>query len=232
MSTSPVSYELRENIALIQMDDGKANAMGPTMLQALSDAFDQAEKEAKAVVLAGRPGRFCAGFDLKVMMSGAQAARDLVAQGGELFMRLYEFPLPFVVACSGHAMAGGILLAATADYRIGIHGEFKIGLNEMSNGMPVPILAHELARDRLSPRALTQATLLARLYNPTEAVEVGWLDEVVDPEQLAGDAAKTAAQLAKLSSPAYSASKSTLRRRTIDYIRATMADNLAQFGLG
>ncbi len=227
MDSSLVQYVLKESVAVITMDDGKANALGPAMLGALSEAFDKAESEAKAVVLAGRPGRFSAGFDLKEMAKGQQAAMAMILQGGEFFLRLYEYPKPIVMAISGHALAGGILLAATGDVRIGIRGDFKIGLNEVTNGMPVPVLAHEFARDRLRASELFQAVAHAKLYGPEEAVEAGWLDQVVDGEALALEAVSRATKLGTLPARAYAASKRSLRKQTADYIRANNKDNIS-----
>lgn len=227
-----VSFEVRGDVALLKMDDGKANALSDAMIRELGAALDRASKEAKAVVLMGRPGRFSAGFDLRVMMSGPDAARALVTAGGDLLMRLYEHPQPLVIACTGHAIAGGVLLAATGDRRIGAAGDFKLGLNEVSNGMPVPILAHELARDRLDPRVLVEAVLHARLWDPEGAVQVGWLDRVVPAEELEARALEEAAALAKLPQPAYGMTKRSLRKQTIAHVRGTMESNLAEFRVG
>jgi enoyl-CoA hydratase len=229
---SIVGFEVRGDVALLRMDDGKANALSAPMIEGLGQALDRASKEAKAVVLAGRPGRFSAGFDLKVMMSSPEAARSLVTSGGDLMMRLYEHPQPVVVAVTGHAIAGGVLLAACGDRRIGVSGDFKLGLNEVANGMPVPILAHELARDRLDPRALVEAVLLAKLYDPAGALAAGWLDRVVAPEELEAAALGEATALAALPQPAYGMTKRSLRRETIRYVRETMESNLAEFRVG
>ncbi len=227
MESSIVQYSLEGSVAIITMDDGKANALSPTMIEAIGAAFDTAEKDAKAVVLAGRPGRFCAGFDLKFMMTGPDAAINMINLGGELFMRLYNFPKPIVMAVTGHAMAGGILLAATGDTRIGARGDFKLGLNEVANSMPVPVLAHELARDRLTAKELLAAVAHAKIYNPESAVEAGWLDRAVEGESLATEAMAEATRLGALPSYAYATSKQSLRKQTIDYIRSTMSANLA-----
>tara|TARA_R110002096_G_scaffold16898_15_gene58277 strand:- start:65882 stop:66583 length:702 start_codon:yes stop_codon:yes gene_type:complete len=228
MESPIVQYETHDSIAVITMEDGKANALSPTMLDALSEAFDRAEKEAKAVILAGRPGRFSAGFDLKIMATGQEAAMSMIMQGGEFFLRLYEFPKPIVMAVSGHALAGGILLASTGDTRIGMKGDFKIGLNEVTNGMPVPVLGHEFARDRLTASELVPAVMHAKLYDPESAVEAGWLDRVVDPEKLAAEAMAEATKLAALPGYAYAATKRSLRKQTIEYIRANNATNIAE----
>jgi enoyl-CoA hydratase len=226
--TEIVRYELSGDIAAVTMDDGKANALSPDLLDQLSAALDRAESEARAVVLAGREGRFCAGFDLKIMMQGPQAATGLLARGSELLLRLYELPRPVVIACTGHAIAGGALLAATGDTVIGARGAFKIGLNEVQMGMPVPILAHELARARLLPTELFAAVVQAKIYDPDSAAAAGWLDRVVDPGELAGACAAEATRLAALPDRAYAHSKRSLRRETIKHIRETMQANVAE----
>ena len=228
MTTEIVSFQLDDNVATITMDDGKANALSPDMLEQLAAALDRAEAEAKAVVIAGREGRFCAGFDLKIMMQGPAAATELVAAGGELLLRLYALPMPVVIACGGHALAAGALVVATGDTCIGARGAFKIGLNEVAIGIAVPILAHELARARLHPTELVAAVLQARIYDPDSAAAAGWLDRVVEPEALAAEAAAEAARLASLPARAYAQTKRSLRRETLRYIRETLEANMAE----
>lgn len=222
----PCTYQLENEIAVIQMDDGKANALSKAMIDALLAALTRAEGEAKAVVLAGRPERFCAGFDLRVMMASPQAATELLGAGSELLLRLYACKVPLVIACTGHALAGGALVVLTGDYRLGAAGEFKLGLNEVAIGLPVPVLAMELARDRLLPSELPHATLHARIYAPDTARAAGYLDEVVPAGELLARATAEAARLGALSKGAFRATKQRLRGRTIDYIRATMAEDL------
>ena len=232
MSDALVQYSIQDTIALIQMDDGKVNALSHAMLDALDAALDRAEKEAKAVILTGREGKFSAGFDLKVMASSPQAARDLIKRGGGVFMRLYGFPMPLVVACSGHAIAGGALMTLCGDARIGIDGPFKMGLNEIVVGLPLPIIAIELARDRLAPQALSAATLGATIYEAKQSIKAGYLDQVVSPEELLPTATAAATALAKYNSTAYQQTKQRLRGLTIDYVNETIDEDLANFGLG
>ena len=232
MSADQVSFELRGNIAVVTMDDGKANALSPAVLDQLDAALDRADAEAKAIVLTGREGRFSAGFDLRVMMSGPEAARDLVTRGGQLLLRCYEIPKPLVIACNGHALAAGALLVATGDTRIGAMGAFKIGLNEVANSMPVPILAHEFARDRLDPRELVASVLQAKIYDPVGAAAAGWLDRTVPPAELEDAAMTEAARLSALPAGAYAITKRSLRRQTIEHIRATLDSNLREIAGG
>src|SRR5579862_730602 len=152
MAAATVHYELCDGIAVITMDDGKANALSPAVIQALHTSLDRAEREAAAVLLTGRARRLSGGFDLSVMTSSVDAMRALVTAGADLLLRVYLFPRPVVVACNGHALAMGALLLLAADYRVGAAGDFKIGLNEVSIQMPLPLFGMELARARLSKR--------------------------------------------------------------------------------
>ena len=177
-----VGFEVRNNVATLSMDDGKANAYGPDMIAALSSGLDRAAKESKAVVIAGRAGVLCAGFDLRIIRGADEAAAAAMREAGKaLLLKAYLHPQPVVMACTGHALAAGALLLLTGDYRIGAQGEFKIGLNETAIGLALPPFGLEIARDRLDPRALSRATITANIYCPNDALAAGFIDEVVAP---------------------------------------------------
>ena len=134
--------------------------------------------------------------------------------------------LPLVIACSGHALAGGALVVLTGDTRIGAQGAFKLGLNEVQIGLPVPVLAMEFARSRLTPAELTNATLLAKIYTPDEAVQAGYLDRVVATEDLLPSAIAEATRLGALARSAFKATKLRLRGVAIADIRARMEEDM------
>jgi enoyl-CoA hydratase len=221
-TSSPVTYTMDGNIAVIAMDDGKANALSEPMIAALRQALERAENEAGAAVLVGRADRFCAGFDLKVMMSGPGPAIALLGHGSELLMRLYGAKLPLVIAVTGHALAGGALVVLTGDVRIGAAGAFRIGLNEVSIGMPLPLLGMELARARLRPTELGPATLQSKIYAPEGAMRAGYLDEVVPADQVLPRALEEARRLASLPKAAYVGTKKRQRGATIAFITSNL----------
>ncbi|MDO8839586.1 MAG: crotonase/enoyl-CoA hydratase family protein [Parvibaculum sp.] len=229
MSTSILNYSIENDIATLAMDDGKANALGHAMIGEINAALDRAQNEAKAVLIAGRDKRFCAGFDLEVMASGPDNVRKLVGAGAELLMRLYEYRLPVVMACTGHALAAGGLLLLAADARIGAAGAFKIGLPEVAIGMTLPIFGIELARDRLARNRFSEAVTQARIYGPDEAVAVGYLDETAAPEALIETASARAATLAALAQPAFANTKRKERAATIAHIRETLEADSGSF---
>jgi len=230
MSENPIAYRLEGTIAALRFDDGKANAVSPAAIDGLNAALDRAEKEAEAVLLAGRPGRFSAGFDLTTMKAGPDAMRSLVSAGAELLLRLYQAPLPIVMACSGHALAMGAVLLLGSDFRIGVAGDFKIGLNEVSIHMTLPIFAVEIARDRLSRGHFQRSVIQAEIYGPDGAVDAGYLDRVVPVERLDQEAMTEAARLAGLPRRAFSETKLRVRGATIERIRRGLAEDMASWG--
>ena len=219
MSDTPVTVNPRGPVTVVSIDDGKVNALTPDLLDSLFGALDTAEAHAGAVVLAGRPGVFSAGLDLNVMRGGGPAADDLLRKGGEIFLRLAEFPRPVVAACTGHALAAGAVVLLGCDVRIGAAGDYKVGLNEVAIGLPLPRLVVSLARARLSPRHFTRACNTAQIYSPAEAVEAGFLDEAGAPDAT-GDALHVAAELAEgLDADAFAAT----RRRTCEGLAETIS---------
>ena len=230
--TSKTSYEVSDGVAVLRLDDGKANAVGYDTLAAIDAALEDAEQGAGALVVTGRDGCFSAGFDLAVVGEGPQAARDLVAAGARTAMRIYGARIPVVAACNGHAVAFGAIMLLSSDVRIGADVEAKIGLIEVSIGMPLPILGMELARDRLSPRHFTAATVLATAFSPSGAAEAGYLDEVVPADELHDAAMQRAAALAgRVRRTAFGLTRRTARQKTIDHILSTLDEDLQNFGV-
>jgi enoyl-CoA hydratase len=217
------------DVALITIDDGKANALGHQMLDDLQAALAAAEVDAKAVVLAGRPGKFSAGFDLAVMSEGPDSARALLGHGAEFFFQCYMLGIPVVAACTGHALAAGAVILMATDVRIGEDVPAKIGLNEVAIGMALPRFIIEMARDRLSKRHLPGLNL-AKIYDPSGAVDAGYLDEVVAEGTSVDRALAVATQLAEtLHAPSFKATRTRLRSDAHGRFRSTLDADLAAF---
>jgi len=123
-------------------------------------------------------------------------------------------------------LGGGRVFVLRGDVGTGGAGAFRVGLNEGQIGRPVPVLAMELARDRIVPAELGRATLQATIYSPDDAAKVGYLDEVVAPAELLARAKSEAARLGAFARFPFSATKSRMRGRTIDYIRSTLDSDL------
>jgi enoyl-CoA hydratase len=210
-------------ITTVVMDDGRANVMSIAMLQALHDAFNDAERDGCVVVLTGRGSIFSAGFDLKVFAGGtASDIHAMLKLGGELALRILTFPLPVVAACNGHANPMGAFLIMASDLRIAADGPFRIGMNEVTIGLTVPRFAIEVARQRLTPAYFSRALVTGEMFALPEAATAGFFDRVVSPSDLEQVAHQAAETLSKIDHGAHAATKLRARAPAIAAIRAAI----------
>jgi len=233
-ATSPaVTATTVDAVRVVTLDDGKANALNHEVIDALRAELRAAQADDGALVLAGRPNRFSGGFDLSIMTSGPDNAMPLLKAGAELAMDIYLSRVPVVIACTGHAVAMGAILLMSADLRVGTAGDFKLGMNEVAIGMPVPHFAMTFARDRLSSRWFVQAIQHARLFDPELAIEAGYLDEVVAADEVVDVAVARAQALATdLRSGAFQMTRDIMRVPVAEQLRAGLATDLASASFG
>ncbi|MCS5591058.1 MAG: crotonase/enoyl-CoA hydratase family protein [Gammaproteobacteria bacterium] len=215
-----VSYQLNESVATITMDDGKVNAMSPDMQTELNAALDQAVEDKAVVVLIGREGIFSGGFDLPTLKEGGEKALQMLIGGFELSERILKFPTPVIIANPGHCVAMGVFIMLSADYRIGIEGPFKMGANEVAIGLVVPESAIEICRNQLTPACFNRSVLTAEFFQPKDALQAGFLDKLVEQEELLEVAQRLASEYVKLDNRAYQATKAKVRGGLYKKVRA------------
>jgi enoyl-CoA hydratase len=217
-SSPPASADLaiedRGGVRVIALSRGKANVIDGGFAALLHEAVKDAQREpgVRAVVLtSASPKIFCGGFDLAVLSRvGEDEFRSFIKRFEPLFFDLFLFGKPLVAALTGHAIAGGALLAATADFRLAAEGPGTFGLSEIKLGVQVPRFALEAARATLGERVLTRLALTGDPLFFQEALEAGALDRIVPAERLRDEAVALAERLS--SSPAaYGAIKRDLR---------------------
>jgi enoyl-CoA hydratase len=207
-----VQYKSEEKYAVITIANGKANAISHEVIEGLNACLNKALEENKIVILTGQPGIFSAGFDLKVMTKSPESAKELVTKGSRLSLRMLSFPKPIIVACSGHAIAKGGFLLLSADYRIGVEGDFKIGLNEVMIGMTMHHAGIAIARAKLSHTYLDRSVNNSEIYNPKNAIKAGFLDIIVSEKELLPTAINVAKMFGQLNEKAHAATKLRVRK--------------------
>ena len=206
-----VGYELDNGIATVTLNNGKVNAISPDVIAELNESLDRSETDEAIMILTGRPGILSGGYDLKVMTSGPENAIALVAAGSTLARRMLAHPFPIIVACPGHAVAKGAFILLSADYRIGVDGPFRIGLNEVEIGMTMHHVGIELARDRLRKSFLNRSVINAEMFDPQQAMAAGFLDAVVAPDELMPAARAVAEDMKRLNMTAHAKTKVKMR---------------------
>lgn len=215
-----LTYTLDGSVATIAMDDGKVNALSPRMLAQIDGAFDRAREDSAGVILTGRQDTFSAGFDLKVLRGGGIEAVEMILAGFRLAAKILSFPMPVVIACTGHAVAMGAFLLLAGDHRIGTAGDYRIVANEVAIGLTMPHAAVEICRQRLTPAAFNRAVILAEPFTPEQAVSAGFLDQIVSTEEVLATARAAASRFAQLNADAHAASKLRARADALEAIAA------------
>jgi len=214
--TKLATYTFEDGVALIQMDDGKANVLSPNMFEQLNAAFDKAETDEAVVVLTGRDGGvFSGGFDLSIMMSGPEAAVALTGQGSRFALRILKHPFPVIAATGGHAIAMGAFTLLACDYRIGGDAGTKTGLNETQIGMTMHHFGIELAREFIPKNYLNRSMINGEIFSPEDAKQAGYYDILVAKDAVIDTAKASAKMMAMLNMRAFKGTKLKSRETLI-----------------
>ncbi len=181
-----LALERHGAVTVVRIDRPPANALDLGLLEEGHRVLeDLAAESPGAVVLTGREGFFSAGMDLKVVPTlSPEEQPALVAGINRLFAGWYALPRPVVAAVTGHAIAGGLILALCADRRVGTTGPGRYGLTELKAGIPYPAVAMAVVRAELSPAVARDLVLRARLVEADEALRMGVLDELAEGDPL------------------------------------------------
>jgi enoyl-CoA hydratase len=221
---SYVTLEDRDGVTVLSADRPPANAMDIGLLREVVAAVEEvAASPPPALVLAGRPGFFSAGADLKAVPGyGPDEQRAAVEGINGMALGVYALPCPVVGAITGHAIAGGMVLALCTDVRIA-SSEGRYGLTEVKVGVPYPQAAIGVVRAELSPHAARLLALGNQLVDGESCLRLGAFDEVVEPDAVVPRALEVAAELAAMPAEVYARTKQELRGDTIDRLREAVA---------
>lgn len=224
-----IRTESRDGITAISIDRPPANALNTELVSHLHDAHQAACADgARVVILTGRPGMFSGGLDVPELLPQSRAA---VEEFWLAFFRLTRAlavsPVPVVAAISGHAPAGGAVLAIHCDYRIGARGNFRMGLNEVAVGLPVPDCIMLALEHLVGARLAQRLAMTAQLVGVDEALAIGLLDEAVEPDQLLTHAWEWSRRLAGLPQLAMNRTRMLARRRLVDLLEPQADARLA-----
>ena len=223
--------ELRrlDNVVVLSLNAGKANALDPALLEALTETLDTLSSDwPGALVITGEGSMFSGGLALPVLIDYDRAAmKSLMTTFAHAMRSVLELPIPTVAALNGNAIAGGCVLALMCDERVmiaqGPKGPPRIGLNEAQLGLGLPSVVLEVLRHRVPPTSLTKLALAGALVEPVEAETLGLVDEVVAPESFQAHVLERAANLAASAPLAYAQIKEALLRPVVQAIEARWA---------
>jgi enoyl-CoA hydratase len=189
---------------------------------------DIARSPARALVVTGTGSTFSAGVDLfRLLKEGSAYLQRFLPALERYFLTLLNFPKPAVAAVNGHAIAGGCIAAAACDHRVMAAGQGRIGVAELAVGVPFPILAFEIVSARVERTRFRDLVYTGRVVEPAEALAVGFVDEVVQPETLMAHAQEVAERLASIPAKTFELTKRTFTAPIMARVQASMELNAA-----
>ena len=203
-----VKIEEHEDVALLRLDNKVSNAISATMIENLSDAVNRIKAEFWGLVMAGGEKFFSIGFNLPDLLKmNRSGMTDFFYGFNKVVLDIFTLPMPTVCAITGHAIAGGTILASSCDYRFLASGRKLMGLNEIKIGVPVPYLSDLMLRQIVGDRAATEMVYLGEFIEPDKALSIGLADEVLSYDKVENQALEKITEIASLPGKAFAAIK-------------------------
>jgi enoyl-CoA hydratase len=219
MTDSIATLSQENDISLIKLDDGKANAFSYDMLSQVNELLAKVPRDSGALVITGRDGLFSGGFDLKTLATGdMEKITTMVQLGYRLLLELYSFDRPIIAAVSGHSIALGLFVTCSADYRIAIDGQYVCQANEVRNNMDIPLQIMEILKARVNKNYFYPAVYHSDAYSVQDSIAVGFIDEVVPEAQFMERVLEKAKELATLPHPFYANTKKSAQKDIVQKI--------------
>ena len=185
---SLIHMDVQDHVAIVKLDHGVTNAINLPLVNELAEALQQVKRDPNVhgLVLGSANDKFFSiGLSLPELYG---LPKDEFAGFWQAFthlgLELFTLPKPTVAALTGHALAGGCIVALCCDYRVMAAGRKLMGLNEIKLGVPVPYLADCILRHLVGARAAREVTDTGEFYPPEELLRLGLVDQVLPPEQV------------------------------------------------
>lgn len=221
---SCVRIDMKSQAAVLRLDKGRGNAIDEPLTRDLLQAARDlgADRSVRGVLLiSAHPKLFCPGLDLVTLIELDRGAMErFMLLFAEMVWALFGLPKPMVAGVNGHAVAGGCILALTADYRVLRRGGAQIGLNEVRVGLPLPWSVTELLRASVPPNALSQVALLGRNFADDDALRVGLADELADAAGFEEACLRRLGEFIEKDAYAVVTTKAALRHHTLERMKA------------
>ncbi len=216
-----------DDVVVLRLAYGKANALDYELCQTLLENFDWLEShDDRPMVITGSGQIFSAGVDLfRLVNEGKEYLNAFLPPLLETFKRLFNFSRPTVAAINGHAVAGGCVIACACDYRLSANGAGRIGVPELLVGVPFPTIAMEILRFAVGNAHLQEAVYTGGTFDTEKAMRLGFIDEVVDESALLETAIQRARHLASIPARSYALSKRHLKEPVNSRVAALAAEN-------
>jgi enoyl-CoA hydratase len=218
----PLTLTVDDGLATLRLSRERGNAINGTLVDELISACQQVDAagDVRGVLLAASGKLFCPGLDLvELSQFDRRAMEHFLHRFNACVLGLFTLSKPMVAAIHGPAIAGGCVLALTADWRILVRGAV-VGLNELRAGVPFPFGVAMILRQAIPGSRLDEVALFGRNYTDEQALAAGLAHELGEAEGFEARCRSRLAELADRDPQSLAVTKRYLRSQTVERIRA------------
>jgi enoyl-CoA hydratase/carnithine racemase len=180
---SMIAVDHQDTVAIVKLSRSVTNALNMELVNELSDVLERVQHDSNvsALVLANSSDKFFSiGFDIPQLYGLPRPSFEtFFSEFNRACLSLYTLPKPTIAAITGHAVAGGCILALCCDYRFIAEGKKLMGLNEIKLGVPVPYLIDCVLRYTVGTRYAREIMDTGEYYGPADSLRMGMVDVVL-----------------------------------------------------
>jgi enoyl-CoA hydratase/carnithine racemase len=208
----------------VRLNRPPANALSLELIVALKQAVESAPPDGvRALILSGAPGRFSGGLDVPLLLTLDRPAIAAVWREFYALLRALALsPIPIAAAITGHATAGGSVLPLFCDYRVAAQGDWKLGLNEVQVGLPLPPVIFAGLKRLVGSHQAERLAVGGLLISPQEAARIALVDELVPLDQVVSRAIEWSRSLLALPVDAMAVTRRRARADLFDIFAASL----------
>jgi len=224
-----INVTIKDRLALITLNRNKSNALNREMITELNDMLHNIANDANigGAIITGREHFFSAGLDLIELYGyNEEEIRSFWLLFLEFTANITAFKKPLVAAINGHAPAGGCVIALACDGRVMAEGKYIIGLNEVPVGIIVPDSIFKLYAFWLGSAHACRSLLEGKLFSPEEALTIGLVDELVNPDSIMTAAERRIRKYMAFEPNTWQQSKLNIRKELIAGMSADQSQTL------
>lgn len=219
-----VEIEKHGKVAVLRLNNGVTNPIDLDFVNLISETLSGLKKDSKVnslVLASGNDKFFSIGFNIPALFElGRREFTKFYRAFNRLSMDIYAFPKPTIAAITGHAIAGGCVLAICCDHRFIVEGKKLMGLNEVKLGVPVPYPAYVMLEQLVGPRNAYKVSSTGDFFEPEKALDLGLVDNVLPIGEVMKASLEKAASLGAMPKDAFG----IIKRNSVEGVARKIAE--------
>ncbi len=183
-----IQVEYQDDVVIAKLAHNITNAIDLEVVNKLADILERVKNDPDVhsfILSSSNEKFFSIGFNIPQLFTLPKADFEIFYKAfNQICIDLYTLPKPTIASITGHAVAGGCIIALCCDYRYIAEGRKKMGLNEIKLGVPIPYPVDCILRQIVGFRHAREIMDTGEFYDPETLLQMGIVDAVLPLAQL------------------------------------------------